>query len=65
MSGLTEWCRRIWARFVRWWHCLKGTFGPHRMEDITIRKGWYNRPVWIGCECGETFWWDKKYWPSL
>jgi hypothetical protein len=58
---MAGWFSRLLPRIKRWWHCLLGTFGKHRMIDtstITYSPGGseHYEIVWIGCECGETFW---------
>jgi len=50
---------KLWAGVRRWWHCLWGMFGPHRMQDIYID----GKTSWIGCECGKAFWWKTDYPP--
>jgi len=61
---------RLWPRIKRWWHCLLGMFGGHRMQDAYVLLGdpgyldKSNEIAWIGCECGKAFWW-KTDWPPL
>lgn len=45
---------RLGARARRFFHCL---IRMHRMEDHSMKaEGYPSEPVWIGCECGASFW---------
>ena len=57
------------AKWKRYWHCFL-KFRGHRMTDYYIQKEMVifgkviplrKKFIWIGCECGECFFDNRKY----